>query len=426
LIPGSASISAVSPLRVTAVVGTRVAALSVVVKDAEGNPLAGAIVRFSITAGGGTLSDLAARTNSSGIASVASWTLGTVAGMNAVAAIIEPLQPIRFEVVAVAGPPVSVTKVEGDQQIAARGSAVFVRPRVMVTDTYRNAVSGVPVRFAIGSGGGTVSGGDVSTDSLGTATPEGWILGSSGAQKIIAMVEGLTPVIFEATTFEFPEACATIGELTERTTVDSELSVHGCQGADGRFLEYYSIRVASAGALQFKIGSSEFNTRLEIRSGTGIPIATSRPAAGKTDSEITAFLPAGTFVLVASSTDADATGHYHISSADGRPDVGGCEVGILRGYSTLQFAGSQRCSSGTARPTDQYRIYLAAGAPLSIVLDDYSLSYNLLEIRDDDGKTLATGLAKDYVESTLDFTPPVAGYYVIAVQAEEKYEMFVR
>jgi hypothetical protein len=60
------------------------------------------------------------------------------------------------------------------------------------------------------------------------------------------------------------------------------------------------------------------------------------------------------------------------------------------------------------------------------VLDDYSLSDNLLEIRDDDGNTLATGSARDYVESTLDFTPPVAGYYVIAVQVAEKYELFVR
>src|SRR5688500_7741120 len=111
----AASIVAVSPVKLTATVGTRVSTPpSVLVKDANGTPIAGVLVNFSITHGSGAISNSYALTNSSGVADVSTWELGTTAGLNVVAADTYPLLPVRFEVIGAAGPAAAITKVAGD------------------------------------------------------------------------------------------------------------------------------------------------------------------------------------------------------------------------------------------------------------------------------------------------------------------------
>ncbi|HVF38580.1 MAG TPA: Ig-like domain-containing protein, partial [Gemmatimonadaceae bacterium] len=59
---------------------------SVKVTDAQDNPIAGIAVTFAVATGGGTITGAAAVTNASGIATVGSWTLGTIAGPNTLTA----------------------------------------------------------------------------------------------------------------------------------------------------------------------------------------------------------------------------------------------------------------------------------------------------------------------------------------------------
>ncbi len=59
---------------------------SVIVKDANGNPVSGATVTFSVQAGGGTITGGTATTDATGIATVGSWTLGIVPGAQALRA----------------------------------------------------------------------------------------------------------------------------------------------------------------------------------------------------------------------------------------------------------------------------------------------------------------------------------------------------
>ena len=65
------------------------------VLDQEGSALAGAVVRFSVTAGGGTLSATTATTNASGQAR-STLTLGSDPGTNTVTATVEGLEPVTF------------------------------------------------------------------------------------------------------------------------------------------------------------------------------------------------------------------------------------------------------------------------------------------------------------------------------------------
>lgn len=429
IVPGivAASIVAVSPVELTATVGTHVPTPpSVLVKEANGTPIDGALVTFSITDGAGSLSNATTRTNSSGVASVSSWQIGTSAGLNVVSASISPLPTVRFAVIGIAGPATTILKADGDNQVAARGSAVPIKPQVKVTDSYNNAVKGVAVSFAIEAGGGYLAGENVTSDSLGIATLESWVLGATGGQILVATIAGLTPVKFLATTFDLAEECSPVDLPAEQAPVTTELRVQGCQGADGRFVDYYLVRLASAGTWHFKLASADFDTRLELRSATGIPIASDRASSLTTNSEIRAMLPPGNFLLIVTSVDAEAVGRYAISYGPGSSDIGGCEVSIARGISTAQNFTGGKCPQIGDRYVDRYRVYLKAGSAVSIILDDYSLSDNHMEIQDDAGHPVAPAVVKDYVRSTIDYAARVDGYYVISLWVAERYELSVQ
>lgn len=92
-------------------------------------------MNFSIMDGTGSLSNETARTNSSGVANVSTWQIGTVAGLNVVGASTAQLLSVRFEVTGVAGAAASMIKVAGDNQAAARGSAVPMKPQVITCVT---------------------------------------------------------------------------------------------------------------------------------------------------------------------------------------------------------------------------------------------------------------------------------------------------
>lgn len=69
---------------------------AVEVRDVTGNPVAGATVTFTVTAGGGSLTGGAAVTDASGVATVGSWTLGPSAGVNTLTASLAALTPVVF------------------------------------------------------------------------------------------------------------------------------------------------------------------------------------------------------------------------------------------------------------------------------------------------------------------------------------------
>lgn len=423
----SASISAASPVKLTATVGTDVQSPpSVLVMDSKGMPLAGAHVNFYITDGTGSLSNSTAVTNSSGVANVAAWRIGKSSGLNVVNASIPSAEPIRFEVIGLAGPAAEIIKVAGDDQVAARGAPVPVKPQMRVIDSYNNAVKGISVSFAIEAGGGSLAGENATSDSLGVATLASWTLGASGGQILVAAVTELTPVKFRATTFDLPEACTPVDLLAEQAPLASELRAQACERADGRFVDYYVVRMSGANAWKFKVVSAAFDTQLELLDQSGVPVARNRASSVTTNSEIWAMLPPGNFFLVVTSAAPGAVGRYEVSYASGSSTLGGCEVSIVRGISTAQTFSGGECPQIGGLYLDRYRIYLRARSTVSIVLDDYSLSDNQMHIEDDNGNVLAHAVIKDYVQSTLDYTADVDGYYVISIWVAERYELTVR
>jgi hypothetical protein len=189
----------------TATVGTPLPVdPSVIVRDAGGNPVPGVSVTFAVTAGGGSITGGSATTNAAGIATVGSWTLGTQAGTNTMTATSGTLSgsPITFSATGMTGAATTIVINGGNNQTAAAGATLPVDPSVLVTDAGGNPVQGVSVTFAVGSGGGSITGGTQTTNASGIAAVGSWRLGNAaGTNTLTATSAGLTgsPVTFTAT-----------------------------------------------------------------------------------------------------------------------------------------------------------------------------------------------------------------------------------
>jgi adhesin/invasin len=189
----------------TAVAGTAPAELpSVIVRDAQGNLVQGAVVVFTATAGGGTVTGGTVTTNAQGVATVGNFRLGATPGINTLTATTTNGQSVTFTFTGTQAPPASVAAVQGQGQSGITGTSLPVNPTVVVRDANGNPVPGVSVRFAVVGGGGSVQSTQTLTDSVGVATSGFWILGPTPGQNVLsAIVEAAgvsgNPVTFTAT-----------------------------------------------------------------------------------------------------------------------------------------------------------------------------------------------------------------------------------
>lgn len=170
-LPGAASVlvrTSADPQN--AVVGTAVAAApSVTVKDANGNPIAGANVTFLVTTGGGSVTAATQKSSATGVATVGSWTLGTTAGLNVVTAFSGGLPSVSFSATGTAGPPTALS-LNPQNVVLAPGTTRQLVP--VTTDQYGNTVSAVAATFSVANSAvATVSGSGLVTGvALGNTT----------------------------------------------------------------------------------------------------------------------------------------------------------------------------------------------------------------------------------------------------------------
>ena len=210
----------------SATVGTAVGAVpTVFVADQFGNAVSGTSVTFAVTGGGGSGTGLTTTSNASGFASVGSWTLGTVVGVNSMSATSAGLtgSPLTFTATGTVGAATQIVKTAGDAQTATAGSAVATAPSATVRDQFGNGVPGVSVTFAVTGGGGTVNPTTpILTNASGVAQVTSWTLGTvAGANSLSATSGGLTgsPLTFTAT--GNPGAATTIAKFGGDLQTDS-------------------------------------------------------------------------------------------------------------------------------------------------------------------------------------------------------------
>ncbi len=228
------TIAANSVTTQSAVAGTAVAAPpSVKVTDLLNNPVSGVSVTFAVTAGGGSVSSTSVTTDANGLATLTSWTLGTVAGANTVTATVNGLlgSPVTFNATGTVGAATTLVANSVTSQSRTISTAVTAPPSVKVTDINGNGVSGVSVTFTLTAGGGSIvpaSPATIVTNASGVATLTSWTLGATaGANTVSAAATGLTgsPIVFTATgTVGTPTTIAANSVTTQSTVAGTAVA----------------------------------------------------------------------------------------------------------------------------------------------------------------------------------------------------------
>ena len=197
---------------------------AVQLKDALGNPVAGASMTFAVSGGGGSLTGGSQLTNAAGIATVGSWTLGTIAGANTLTANAPGVTPVMFTATGVAGAAATIVKLVGDLQSAIVNTIVPIAPQVRIVDQFGNPVAGRTVSAAVASGGGSITNSAPVSDSAGVASVGGWRLGTLvGANAVIVNGTGLagSPITFTAS------GTRDIAAQLLRVSIDTQTAIAG-------------------------------------------------------------------------------------------------------------------------------------------------------------------------------------------------------
>lgn len=226
----AASIAAVGSASITGTVGALVTPIpSVRVVDAQGNPVAGASVVFTSSAGSNVVNGTKT-TDATGTAAPDGWQLGTTAQNYTLTATAGALSTV---ITASARPgAASVMQiVAGNTQSATVGRTLPIEPSVRVTDANNNPIAGIDVLFEVTSGGGTAVSRRQTTNAQGVATVGGWTLGDDvGANTLRASVTttGVTvaPVTFTATALPgTPVSMAAASGSTQSATVGTAVPI---------------------------------------------------------------------------------------------------------------------------------------------------------------------------------------------------------
>jgi hypothetical protein len=188
------------PAPITSTVGRPVAVSpTFVVRTADGRLLANSPVTVAVTAGKGTLEDAPWRTGV-GPTPVGTWTLDTLAGLNALTILAEPARPITIEILGVPDTPAAIRVVGGGQSGFA-GDLLAQQLRVDVVDRYGNAIPGLNVELRVAEGDGEISPASITTAGASGAGGVGgvtWRLGRLGGTQRVVASSGTVSATIEA------------------------------------------------------------------------------------------------------------------------------------------------------------------------------------------------------------------------------------
>jgi hypothetical protein len=182
-----------SPASQQAPIGSAVQAPSVRLTTPAGHHYSGLAVSFALTAGGGTLTGLSATTDTTGIATSGSWTLGLTPGPNTVTATATPPHthsgilnnPTTFSATAL-GPTQLVFKIQPSTVMAA--SAISPAVQVAVEDQNGDVVTAASGTISLSltglPAGATLTGGGAATITNGIATFSGLSVNKAGTYTL--------------------------------------------------------------------------------------------------------------------------------------------------------------------------------------------------------------------------------------------------
>jgi len=329
--PGAVAtiITANSSVAFTAPPGAPVTELpSVLLSDSKGSPVAGAVVTFTVTAGGGTVTGATATSNASGIATVGTWTLGAAAGANTLSAQSGSLPAVKFFACGTGthtlGSTVDSQLSSSDCQLSdgsfvdfyavtipTSGTYIF-NETSSIFDTYLAFLTSANVLVGINDDYLTNS-----TDSrLKVIVPAGsYFIGANAYDPNTTGTYSLT----SAASTDDVANCEDVFVVPGITTPQS-LATTDCS-TNGFFSDEYVVFLSPGQSVTVGMTSSTLDSYVEIRSnGSPVVLASNDDIDGTTkDARVTYAVPntgtsvGGFFIIAAASRVAGATGAYTLS-----------------------------------------------------------------------------------------------------------------
>lgn len=411
------TVTAVSVTSQTAPASAAVSAPpSVIVRDQNNNPMQGVTVAFAATAGGGTVLPATVVTGANGIATASSWTLGAAPVQNTVTATVSGLPAVQFNATAILIP-VSIQATTTTSQQGIVNTTVTTQPAVIVRDQHNNPLQGAIVTFAVTAGGGTVVPTSEPTGADGIARVVDWTLGpASGTNTLTATVNGLAPVVFTAIAVDPCEAT----NINLGAVINSSLAQGACQLTTGEFVVFYKFTITSTRGVRIRQSSAAFDTYLLLLDADGDVVAENDDISTPTNlnSELFALLPAGTYIVGATSFDVGETGAFELRVEEASASVTNCTPYFtVRGISTPQSLANTDCND-SGFFSDTWVVFIEAGQQVTIDMMSsqvdaflflFDAGFNFIAQNDDrDGSTN---------DARIVYTPTVSGYYIISASS---------
>ena len=298
---------------------------------------------------------------------------------------------------------------------AAPGTQVAELPSVVVRDQNGAAVGGVHVTFTVTSGGGSITGGNATSNASGIATVGSWTLGTTPGVNTLTATTGSLPAI--TFTAQSADPCAFQTTHTLGTTTTGQLSTSDCRLSDGSFADLYEINIATAGTYIFTQTSSAFDTYLWLLTpGLTFLGVNDDVASNDINSRIKVLMPAGNYVLAANSFDPNITGSYALTSAASTAEVTNCEdVFVIRGITSTQSLQTTDCLRNNIY-ADEYLLFLPQGQAVTVTMSSSAVDSYLEFFAD--GNTSNVLASNDNIDGTTQdarftFTAVSTAFYII-------------
>jgi hypothetical protein len=248
-------IEAVTPDHIATTVGAEVTPVPVVrALNAQGQPVAGVPIHFKLGQTSGVLARPGSLTDANGLATVVTWTLGPTVGVQSLIASSMGLVDVVFTAMTVVGPAARITRVSGNDQIAAVRGAVAEPLVVRIGDAFGNAIAGAPVTFRVTGGSGSIVSGQAATDPEGIAHSGPWTLGPETGLQQVQVESGAAKAVFSAFAFAPPPGLS--GRLAFVSILDSDAEIYSVNG-DGSDLKRLTMHAGLDHAPAWSPGGGE-------------------------------------------------------------------------------------------------------------------------------------------------------------------------
>lgn len=325
------SIAANSFTTVTAAPGTEVTELpSVIVSDQRGAPQAGVPVTFAVTGGGGTLTGGTATTNSSGIATVGSWTIGPGDGANTLSATSGNLPAVTFTACATPlhalGSTINNQLAPTDCQFVGGSFVDFYTVTIPTSGTYvfnqTSAVFDTFLALLTSSGGliGTNNDFGSSDSRLKVIVPAGsYIIGANSNQANVTGTYSLASAASTTQVSNCEDVFVVPGITTLQSLQTTDCETNPINPTIGFAFDEYVIFLNAGQTVTVSMTSSAMDSYLEIRpDGVSTVVASNDDFDASTkNARVTYTVPvsttvrtAGFFIITAASRVAGAAGDY--------------------------------------------------------------------------------------------------------------------